>query len=355
MRIAVVGGGINGLACAWKLAHAGHEITLFERDKLMQATSRSSSKLLHGGLRYLENGEIGLVREALSERDQWLARAPHLAKPLPMIYPIFKSGRRSKWLVGVGVWMYRWLSHASVLPAPRWLARKEILQSRPTLKSSGLIGGYQLYDGQMDDYSLGLWVGEQSRKLGVTIHENVAVEKIDRNGMLYTQDGEIHAFDRIINVAGPWAEKLLQQSGLSSPIKLDLIRGSHIVVRRHCEQAYLLEVPGERRIFFVLPWQGKTLIGTTEVRQQLDELIECSKAEIDYLINAYNHWMVEHVAESDIEGTFAGVRPLLTSADDPSRATREYAIRREGQLINVFGGKWTTSCALADRVVKTVN
>jgi glycerol-3-phosphate dehydrogenase len=102
----------------------------------------------------------------------------------------------------------------------------------------------------------------------------------------------------------------------------------------------------------VLPWQGKTLIGTTEVRQQLNEPIECSKTEIQYLINAYNYWMLEPINEGDIESTFAGLRPLLTSANDPSKATREYAIRRDEKLINVFGGKWTTTCALADKVVQ---
>ena len=123
------------------------------------------------------------------------------------------------------------------------------------------------------------------------------------------------------------------------------------MVKKSCTQAYLLEVPNERRIFFVLPWGGKTLIGTTEVRHHLDEPIECSKSESDYLISAYNHWMAEPIGHYDIESTFAGVRPLLKSADDPSRVTREYTIRREEKLINVFGGKWTTSCALADKII----
>lgn len=355
MKVAVVGGGGNGLACAWKLAQAGHEVTLFEQNELMRATSQSSSKLLHGGLRYLENGEIGLVREALAERDKWLSRVPGLTKSLPMIYPIFKGGRRSRWLVALGVWLYKLLSFGSVLPAPQWLSKEEVRRLQPELKSEGLIGGYRFYDGQMDDYGLGMWVAEQCRNMGVQIHQNVGVEKIQIDGQLLTKSGDSYVFERIVNVAGPWAEKLLQHSGLRSPMKLDLIRGAHLVVARPCEQAYLLEVPGEKRIFFVLPWKGKMLIGTTEIRQTLDQQIVCSDDEISYLLKAYNHWMVDTLSETDIESTFAGLRPLLSSQEDPSLSTREYAICREGQLVNVFGGKWTTSCALADRVVKAIN
>jgi glycerol-3-phosphate dehydrogenase len=354
MKIAVVGGGINGLTCAWELAKVGHGVTLFERDGLMQATSRSSSKLLHGGLRYLENGEIRLVFEALSERDKWLERAPHLAKSLSMIYPIFKDGRRSRWIVAIGVWLYKLLSLRSALPSPKWMSKEDIVKRQPQLKTHNLLGGYKFYDGQMDDYNLGLWVAEQCKISGVTILENTEVDTVNIDGTLKTSDGKAYQFEKIINIAGPWAELLLQKSTGGSPIKLDLIRGSHLIVKRSCKQAYLLEVPNERRIFFVLPWQEKTLIGTTEVRQNMDEPIKCSQSESDYLIKAYNHWMVEPIGESDIESTFSGVRPLLTSEDEPSRVTREYVIRKDGKLITVFGGKWTTTCALAKKIMKVV-
>ncbi|MEI7456631.1 MAG: glycerol-3-phosphate dehydrogenase/oxidase [Nitrosomonadales bacterium] len=355
MQIAVVGGGINGLACAWKLAQDGHEVTLFERNELMRATSQASSKLLHGGLRYLENGEIGLVREALAERTKWFKRAPHLARPLPMLYPIFKSGRRSRWIIAVGLWLYRLLSLSANMPAPRWLSNDEVVKLQPNLKADGLIGGYLFHDGQMDDYALGMWVADQCRQEGVKILENTSVQKVLPDGNLETQDGQHFQFDRIVNVAGPWAERLLQQSGIKYPVRLDLVRGSHLIVNRSCDHAYLLEVPGERRIFFVLPWKGKTMIGTTEVRQDLDEPISCSKEELSYLLKAYNHWMAIPVSEQDVIDTFAGVRPLLSSVDDPSRVTREYAIHRDGMIVNVFGGKWTTCCALADKVATALN
>ncbi|MFA6062374.1 MAG: glycerol-3-phosphate dehydrogenase/oxidase [Gallionella sp.] len=355
MKIAVIGGGINGLASAWKLALDGHQVTLFERDELMRATSQASSKLLHGGLRYLENGEIGLVREALAERTRWFKRAPHLARPLPMLYPIFKTGRRSRWMIAAGLWLYRLLSLSANMPAPRWLSKDEVVNLQPNLKADGLTGGYLFHDGQMDDYPLGMWVAEQCRSAGVEIFVNTPVQKIRTDGSLKTQDGQNFQFDWIVNVAGPWAERLLQQSGIKSPVRLDLVRGSHLIVNRCCDHAYLLEVPDERRIFFVLPWKSKTLIGTTEIRQEFDEPVICSREEISYLLKSYNHWMEIPLSEQDVIETFAGVRPLLSSADDPSRVTREYAIRRDGMIVNVFGGKWTTCCALADKVAVVLN
>lgn len=131
----------------------------------------------------------------------------------------------------------------------------------------------------------------------------------------------------------------MEASQLSSPYRLDTVRGSHLVIQQECLQGYLLEVPNERRIFFVLPWQGQTLVGTTEVRQAPDEAINCSRTEQDYLLAAYNHYHTTKLDETAISSRFAGVRPLLYSANDPGRATREYAIERNGKLINVFGGK----------------
>jgi len=350
MRIAVIGGGINGLCSAWRLAEAGNEVTLFERGRLMEATSSASSKLLHGGLRYLETGQFLLVREALRERDGWIDRVPLLARPLPIVVPVYRCSQRPRWLVGLGLKLYDLLAGQSRLPKSQALTSQDVLALAPHLKDEGLVGGFRFFDGQMDDHRLGLWVAEQCQRSGVEIREGVAVHSVSAAGTVRLAAGGILSFDRIVNVAGPWAERLLDDSGIPPKYHLDAVRGSHLIVARTCPQALLLEIPQDKRIFFVLPWKGQSLIGTTEVRQSVDAPIVCSAEERDYLIGAYNHFHTETITRGDIVDAFAGVRPLVKSARDPSRARRDYAFQRDDRLLTVFGGKWTTSLALAEKL-----
>jgi glycerol-3-phosphate dehydrogenase len=147
---------------------------------------------------------------------------------------------------------------------------------------------------------------------------------------------------------------LLKDSNIDSNYELDLVRGSHVVVDRKLEHGYFLEVPGERRIFFVLPYKGQTLIGTTEVRQKISDEIKPTQSEIINLLSAYNHYFVEQIIEQDIVKSFAGVRPLIKSSNDANKTTREYAIQTNKNLVSVFGGKWTTTRQLAKKVVKTI-
>lgn len=349
MDVGIAGGGINGLCCAWVLAEQGHRVQLYERGGVVSATSSASSKLLHGGLRYLENREFRLVREALRERDEWIRRVPELTRPLRLVLPVYSDSRRSRWVMGAGLFLYDFLAGKSVLPPSKWLSAQEVLKRDPTLRAGGLKGGYEFSDGQMDDYALGMWVAKQARAAGVTIHENTSVESVNTAGEIRLADGRVACHERVLNVCGPWAEALLEQSGICSPYKLDLIRGSHLVLRRPCPQAYLLEVPDERRIVFVLPWKGGTLVGTTEVRQQLTDDIRCADAEQAYLLRILEHYFPDGAPLGELQ-TFAGLRPLLRSADNPSQATREYALHKDGALITVFGGKWTTAHALARKV-----
>ncbi len=354
MKIAVVGGGVNGLCCAWMLCSQGHQVTLFERGALMQRTSRASSKLLHGGLRYLENFEFRLVREALRERDGWLRRVPSLAQPLRLVVPIYRNSRRGRWMVGAGLMLYRLLAPRSPYGDFLWLGRDELLGRDPDLRAEGLLGGWEFSDGQMDDYELGLWIAGQVRDLGGDIREQCGVSQARPDGTVVTEAGESLEFERVVNVAGPWAEGLAQASGVTLPYHLDLVRGSHLVLDRPCPQAYLLEVIGERRVFFVLPWKSRTLLGTTEVRQSIDEPIECSAEEEAYLLGAYRSYFGVEVGPTQIIDRFAGVRPLISSARNPNRASREYAFHHSDRLLTVMGGKWTTAMALGKQVARRI-
>jgi glycerol-3-phosphate dehydrogenase len=352
--IGIIGSGINGLCCAWRLAEQGHQIKVYERGLIMEATSRASSKLLHGGLRYLENMEFRLVREALRERDAWIKRIPDLAKPLRLIMPIYQNSRRPRWIVATGLFLYDHLAGRSLLPKAKRLTTAEISIQDSSLSPKGLLGGFEFSDGQMDDHALGLWVASQAMAQGVNIEEHSEVLSVNSSSKasITTNSGTVW-YDRVLNVAGPWALKLLDRSGIQCPYGLDLVRGSHLVLEQHCQQAYLLEVPNERRIFFVLPWKGRTLLGTTEVRQTLDEPIDCTKQEEEYLIQTYQYYFPHK--KPVVAERFAGLRPLLYSAKDPSKATREYAIHRTENLITVLGGKWTTAMALAEKVSQSIH
>lgn len=352
MKIAVVGGGINGLSSAWQLALAGYDVSLFERDELMQATSRASSKLLHGGLRYLEQGEFRLVREALQERRWWLKKAPQLTRRLPILYPLYQNSRRARWQLKIGLWLYDSFAGRKGIGRHRWLTPEQALRCSPQLQPEGLKGAYLFFDGQMDDAKLGMWMAQQCTKAGAKLFEHSPVLQVTAEGKILLATGW-QQFDRVVNVAGPWSQQLLQQSSLPQQ-PLDLVRGSHLLLPAISRYGHMLEVPGEARIVFVLPYQGKTLLGTTEVRQQLDEPIQCSDAERDYLLTVYNHYFQPQQQTDAVLADFAGVRPLLGGSADASRASREYQLNWQGQLLTVSGGKWTTARALGKNVAVQV-
>lgn len=355
MKIAVIGGGINGLTSAWKLAQAGHQVQLFERDELMKATSAASSKLLHGGLRYLEQGEFRLVHEALQERRWWIKKAPKLTRRLPILYPIYRDGRRPRWQLKIGLSLYDLLSGRRGIGRHRWLNAVQTIRCSPDIQAEGLLGAYLFFDGQMQDQQLGLWVADQAKKLGVQIHEHCPVVAVDTQARIRLgSDGSWLHFDRVINVAGPWSNLLLEQSGLVPPQDIDLVRGSHLLLPPVSRYGHMLEVPGESRIVFVLPYQGQTLLGTTEVRQTIAEPIRCSEKERNYLLKVYNHYFITQKNIADIEREFAGVRPLLGGSAEATRASREYAMNWQGQLLTVTGGKWTTARALAKQVIQQI-
>lgn len=350
MNIAIVGGGINGVCCAWALAERGHRVVLYERDHLMRQTSSASSKLLHGGLRYLEHGELRLVREALRERAWWLAHAPHLAHPLQLLLPVYRQGLRPRWQLKLGMLGYDLLSGFHRLGRHRWYGLAKLRDLAPQLDTQGLIGAYGYWDGQMDDHHLGLWAAEQARKAGAMLLEHQNVLQVTLEGQILQAKGA-EQYDIVINVAGPWAEELLQQSQINSPYQLDLVRGSHILLSGEPPPVgFCLETGEDERIFFVLPYQGHILVGTTEVRQAVDQMPWCTPAEVEYLLRAYNRHFQDTRTDSDIIGRYAGIRPLLRSAQDPSSLSREYVIWRDQRLLCVFGGKWTTARALARKV-----
>jgi glycerol-3-phosphate dehydrogenase len=354
LHVAVVGGGINGVMTAWSLARRGHEVALYERATLMGATSSASSKLLHGGLRYLEQGDVRLVREGLHERAWWLAHAPHLCRPLELTLPVYVDSPHGRSILGIGLTMYDALAGKATLGRHHWYSVDHLPAPAMTLRRDGLRGVFTYVDAMMaDDRALGLWAADQARRAGVVLHEQAPVEWIAPDGTIRVA-GRDERFDAVVNAAGPWARELLDTSGISTDTRLDLVRGSHLVVERPAAGAFALELPTDERLVFALPYEGRTLVGTTEVRQTLDEPIECSEDERDYLIAAYNAFFTEPITPSDVHSTFAGVRPLVHAGRTAHAQRRGERVETNGRVVSVFGGKWTGARALGERVARRV-
>jgi glycerol-3-phosphate dehydrogenase len=353
MRVAIVGGGINGVMSAWTLRGRGHQVALFERGVLMGATSGASSKLLHGGLRYLEQGDVRQVYEGLHERRWWMQRAPKLTRRVELFLPLYSHAPHGRLTLAAGLTAYDLLAGRATLGRHRWWSARNLPARESGLKREGLRGAFSYWDAQMDDAALGRWAAERARDDGVVIHENTDVTHIARDGELRTTH-DILRFDVIANVAGPWARALLDASEIPSRTRLDLVRGSHIVVNRATEAGFALNLPSDGRLVFALPHHGRTLVGTTEVRQTLGEPIVCSVAECEYLLDAYNTFFVNAIREADVEMTFAGVRPLVDTGKSAHAQRRGEVIEVEGRVVSVFGGKWTTSRLLGERVADAV-
>ncbi len=352
-KIAVIGGGINGTMSAWALANAGACVTVFEANRLMSQTSRASTKMLHGGLRYLANFEFAMVRESLQERRWWRAQKTGLVQPIAIVVPIPKHDLGRRILVGLGVKLYDLLAAGSGFPRSRWLNQKALRQRFPGLKVNRLSGGWEYWDAQMDDYALGLWAAAQAQKVGVTMMEGARVERITAAGdvTIAAPKQESYQFDLIVNAAGPWAEQLLAASSIPYAHGLTLIRGSHLLMAP-TPQAGLALPHRDNRLIFFLPYQSKGLLGTTEANQSIDDPISASPQEIKELTDCYADWFETPLKQDDIQEVFSGLRPVVRqSGKSLSAASREAIIETHGRVVTIWGGKWTTSRQLGLAVV----
>jgi len=357
--LAVVGGGINGAGIAADAAGRGLSVFLCEQHDLASHTSSASSKLIHGGLRYLEHYEFRLVREALAEREVLLAKAPHIVHPLRFVLP-HRPHLRPAWMIRAGLFLYDHLGKREKLPASRGLR----LGIDSPLKSE-ITRGFEYSDCWVDDARLVVLNAMAAREHGAHVHPRTRCVSARRSKGLWhlhleRRDGSLYSIRAraLVNAAGPWVDRFLRDElRQKPPYGIRLIQGSHLVVPRlyDGEHAYILQNE-DRRIVFAIPYLRQfTLIGTTDREYHGDPAkVSISEEETDYLLNVANAHFKRQLSRQDILRSFSGVRPLCDDeSDDPSAVTRDYTLALdntpgEAPLLSVFGGKLTTYRKLAE-------
>ena len=355
--IAVIGGGINGAGIARDAAGRGARVLLLERGDLARGTSSASTKLIHGGLRYLEHYEFALVREALREREALWRIAPHIIWPLRFVLP-HRQGLRPKWLLRAGLFLYDHIGGRRDLPATQTIDLARHPAGAPL--KPGLHTAFVYSDGWVDDARLVVLNARDAANRGATIRTRCEVTALRREGTgwLIEAGGETFRAAAVINAAGPAVLDLLARAGLPPQQKMRLVRGSHIVVRKLFDHdfAYFFQLP-DGRIFFAIPYERDfTLIGTTDADHHGSlEAIRATEDEIAYLCAGVNDYFATSIARSDVVWSYAGVRPLIDDGSNrPEAATRGYSFTLDGgedgaaPLLSVFGGKITTYRNLAE-------
>ncbi|MBA2919933.1 glycerol-3-phosphate dehydrogenase [Sphingomonas sp. MAH-20] len=340
----IIGGGINGAAIAREAALNGLKVLLVEKDDLASATSSASTKLIHGGLRYLEYNEFKLVREALIERERLLKAAPHLIYPLEFVLP-HEHAVRPKWMIWAGLFLYDHLGGRMSLPKSRGIKGGPYLAPLKTATS-----GFVYSDAWVDDARLVVLNARDAADNGAAIRTRTELLSARREGDVWRavlSDGEVTA-RALVNAAGPWVSDVAARLGVHSKAGARLIRGSHLIVPKlfEGEHAYILQQP-DRRIVFAIPYHGHTLVGTTDVPVEGPGEARISEAETDYLLAAVNRYFMTQTERGDIIATYAGIRSLYDDgASEARQVTRDYVLELDAEgppLLSVFGGKITTA------------
>ncbi len=352
----IIGGGINGCAIAREAALNGLSVMLVEKDDLASHTSSASTKLIHGGLRYLEYYEFRLVREALQERERLLKAAPHLIYPMHFVLP-HEHAVRPWWLVRLGLLLYDTIGGRITLPRSRSLRKSDTAYLKP-LQRPGK--GFVYSDAWVDDARLVVLNAMDAAHHGAAIRTRTALSSARRTDGAWEatlSTGETVRARAMVNAAGPWVSEALALTGANARSGVRLIKGSHIVVPKlfDGEQAYMLQQPDKRIVFAIAYAGGNTLIGTTDVPVERPEDAVISGEEIDYLCAASNRYFVKQIAPADVVRTYSGVRPLYDDGASEAKAvTRDYVLELDDNgppLLSIFGGKITTSRHLAEEAL----
>ncbi len=370
--LVVIGGGATGLGVALDAAVRGFSVALLESHDFAKGTSSRATKLVHGGVRYLAQGNIALVREALHERTTLLNNAPHLAQPLAFVMPSYQCWEAP--FYGVGLKMYDALAGKAGLGSTEFMGAKQTLQCLPTVRAQGLKGGVKYWDGQFDDARLALALARTAARQGaLLVNYCAARELLHENGRVNgvvcedTETGTRHTLRArcVVNATGVWVDALRQQDGEATgrPV-LPIVapsQGVHVVVDREflaSDHALMVPKTADGRVLFAVPWLGKVILGTTDSpRHDLEREPEPFPEEMEFILRESARYLRKAPTPNDIRSIWVGLRPLVKPQDDDGNNTkslsREHTVlaSRSG-LVTVTGGKWTTYRAMAEDVLQ---
>ncbi|GJM63642.1 glycerol-3-phosphate dehydrogenase/oxidase [Persicobacter diffluens] len=366
--VLVVGGGATGLGCALDAASRGYKTLLLEQADFAKGTSSKSTKLIHGGVRYLEQGDLFLVREALRERGILLQNAGHLVKKIGLIIPSYNYLYGLYYLMGLKV--YDWLSGNLSLGKSQWLSVQEVEEALPTIKPDGLAGGIRYFDAQFDDSRLAIDLVKAAERAGAVCLNYCKMKRLqigehDRiNGVIAEdlEDGQSFSIQAncVVNATGIFADQLLAAHSKKS-IAIQLSQGVHLVLARRFlprEEGILIPKTRDGRVLFIIPWHNALLLGTTDTpveKKQLDPV--AFQEEIDFILTTAAEYLNSKPRKRDVLSVFAGLRPLVIPSDQntatatKSISRRHYLHMEENGLITITGGKWTTFRKMAEDTI----
>jgi len=373
--VVVIGGGITGVGCALDAASRGLRVALIERDDFASGTSSKSSKLVHGGIRYLQQGDIRLVYEALAERQILRRNAPHLVKVLPFLIPILSSkgvvNRKLARAMGSAMWMYDLTGGLRIGKMHKRVSKKRALELFPTLPADKLMPSYLYYDAEADDARLVVSVARTAAlRFGATIVNRTDVVSLHKdgngkvNGVVVNADGRTFtvATKAVVNAAGVWSDDVRALDEAEHPHSIRPAKGVHITVawsKVRNTVAAVIPVPGDKRSVFVVPWGQFTFVGTTDTDYTgpVDDP-QCNEEDVEYLLRALNGAITETVTTDDILGTWAGLRPLVADPEVSGRTadlSRRHKVRRsDSGVVTITGGKLTTYREMAADTIDEV-
>ncbi len=363
--IIVVGGGATGLGIAVDAAKRGFKTVLLEKHDFAKGTSSRSTKLVHGGVRYLAQGNIKLVVEALRERGFMLANAPHLTRVQHFVIPAYSYFL--KWFYGIGLFLYDLLSRKLSLGHPALLSKKAVLKKMPMIQPKGLKGGVMYTDGQFDDARMTIALALTAHDLGATVVNYVQVTELikehDKVVGVVAEDelkGDLFSLKAkvVINATGVFADSILDMDDPDAPAMVMPSQGVHLVVEQKFfpgTDALMIPKTKDGRVLFALPWHGKVVIGTTDTALNIiNEEPIALEEEVEFILMHFNEYATSKITRKDVLSVFAGLRPLVKTSNQTSTslASRDHTIIvSKSNLITITGGKWTTYRKMAKDAV----